>query len=70
MRTMLLRNIVRPLIERVGTMVAAYLIARGMDTDHVAQLINAVVAALFIGLDLLVASFGRKAAAEPVEDAR
>lgn len=61
MKGMLIRNVVRPLIERVGTMVAAYMIARGFDSDHVAQLLNAIVAALLIAVDLVLAHVNRAA---------
>lgn len=55
----LLRSIVRPLIERVGTMVAAYLIARGVDSDAAAQLLNGLTAAALVLFDLVFASFNR-----------
>lgn len=59
MKGMVLRGIVRPLVERLGTMLAAYMIARGFDSDLTAQLINALVAALFVGLDLVTAAINR-----------
>lgn len=59
MKGMLLRGVVRPLIERLGTMLAAYLIARGVDSDQAAQLINYLVAALFIVVDLAAAAVNR-----------
>ena len=61
MKGMVLRSVVRPLIERLGTMLAAYMIARGADSDLAAQLMNAVVAALLVGFDLVTASMGRHA---------
>ena len=60
MKGMLLHSILRPLIERIGTMLAAYMIARGLDSDLTAQLMNAVVATLLVGLDLVTASMGRQ----------
>ncbi|CAI2934744.1 hypothetical protein [Aminobacter niigataensis] len=59
MKNMLLHSIMRPLVERLGTMLAAYMIARGLDSDLTAQLMNAIVAALLVGIDLLTASMGR-----------
>lgn len=41
-------------------MTAAYLIARGLDQDLVAQLINSVVAALLVLVDLFVTKAHRQ----------
>lgn len=60
MRKTLIINFVRPILERLGTMAAAYLIARGLDTDLVAQLVNGVVAAVLVGLDLVTARYNRR----------
>lgn len=60
MREFLLYNLLRPLLERVGTMVAAYLIAKGLDGDQVAQFVNSIVAAFLVGLELIVAAIVRK----------
>lgn len=60
MKGMLLRGVFRPLVERLGTMAAAYLIARGLDSDLTAQLVNAVVAVIFVGLDLATTALGRR----------
>lgn len=60
MKEFLLFNLLRPLLERVGTMFAAYLIAKGLDGDHVAQFVNSVFAALLMGLELAVAAILRK----------
>ena len=59
MKGTLLRGIVRPLLERLGTMAAAYLIARGLDSDLTAQLVNATLAAVFILFDLVVSTVNR-----------
>ncbi len=59
MKGMVLRSIVRPLLERLGTMAAAYLIARGFDSDLTAQLVNATLAAVFVLFDLVVSSVNR-----------
>lgn len=64
MRSILLRNFVKPLVERLGTMLAAFLIARGLDADMVAQLLNAVVAAMLVGVDLLISAVNRNAQPE------
>lgn len=55
MKATLVRNVFRPLFERVGTMFAAYLIARGVDSDLAAQLVNAMIAVVFVGVDLVTA---------------
>lgn len=60
MKATLLRGIVRPLLERVGTMIAAYLIARGIESDLAAQMVNGAVAVAFVVLDLLTASVNRQ----------
>ena len=60
MKEMLLRNFARPLVERLGTMAAAYLIARGLDGDLVAQLVNYLTAALLVGVDLVFAKYNRQ----------
>lgn len=60
MKEFLIFNLLRPLLERVGTMFAAYLIARGLDGDQVAQFVNSVFAALLMGLDLVVSAIIRK----------
>lgn len=56
----LLRNLVRPLIERLGTMIAAYLIATGADSDLVAQLANGLAAMLFLLVDFVSSRFFRE----------
>jgi len=59
MKAVLLR-VARPLLERIGTMIAAYLIARGFDSDLTAQLMNGVVAVTFVILDMLTSSVYRE----------
>lgn len=59
MKAVLLR-VARPLLERVGTMIAAYLIARGFDSDLAAQLMNGVIAVTFVLLDMLTSSVYRQ----------
>ena len=60
MKNAFLRTVFRPLIERVGTMLAAYLIARSFDSDLAAQLGNALVALLCVAFDLVVARYSRE----------
>ncbi len=59
MRSTLVRNFVRPLLERLGTMLAAYLIAKSIDSDLAAQAANGVVALCAIGVDLILARMTR-----------
>lgn len=59
MKNSLIINFVRPILERLGTMAAAYLIARGLDSDLVAQAVNGIMAAALVGLDLVLARKGR-----------
>lgn len=56
----LLRGIGRPLVERVGTMIAAYLIARGVESDQAALLVNSLVAVCFVVLDMLTSAVNRQ----------
>lgn len=59
-KTAIARNMVRPLLERAGTMFAAYLIARGIDSDAAAQLVNGLIAAAFVLLDLVTSAVNRQ----------
>lgn len=56
----IVRNVLRPLIERIGTMIAVYLVARGLDSDLVATMMNGAVAALFVAVDLIVSRLVRE----------
>lgn len=60
MKDLFFRNLARPLLERLGTMLAAYLIARGLDSDAAAQIINGLMAAVLVCFDLVVANTNRK----------
>lgn len=60
MKEFLIFNLLRPLLERVGTAFAAYLIAKGLDGDQVSQFVNSIFAALLVGLDLIVSAILRK----------
>lgn len=59
MKGMVLRGIVRPLVERIGTMAAAYMIAKGLDSDLTAQLMNGAVALVFVLFDLVLSTVNR-----------
>lgn len=61
MKSLLIRNLVRPLVERVGTMLAAALIAYGWDGELVHQFITALSAVALVSFDLAVARFNRDA---------
>lgn len=60
MKEMLLRGIVRPLAERLGTIFAAYMIAGGIGDDSAAQIANGLVAAVAVLVDLLTSAVNRK----------
>ena len=53
MKNVMVRNLVLPLVERLGTMVAAYIIATGADSGLAAQVANGLVACMFILIDLV-----------------
>ncbi|MCA0277274.1 MAG: hypothetical protein LCH86_14825 [Proteobacteria bacterium] len=54
MKEMFFRNLARPLLERLGTMFAAWLVMRGLDSDLVAQLVNALVALVAVSAELVL----------------
>lgn len=56
----LFKPLARQLIERAGTMAAAYFIARGVDSEFAAQLANFMVAALCVMVDLIMSSVNRE----------
>lgn len=56
-------NLVKPLINRLGTAGAAVLITHGADADTAAQFVNALVAAGLIGIDLILSWRDNKGAA-------
>lgn len=60
MKAVILRSVLKPLFERVGTMIAAYMIARGVDSDAAAQVVNGLVAFAAIVLDLLTSAINRQ----------
>lgn len=55
MKNILLRNLVRPLSERVGTALAVWLVATGWDADLVNQFVTALCGAALVGVELLFA---------------
>ena len=60
MKHKLILNLLRPFIERIGTMIAAYLIATGADSELVAQVANGLVAAVFLLPDLVISKWFRQ----------
>ena len=60
MKGLLVRSIIRPLVERAGTAVAVWLIARGVDGPVVHQITDAMIAAVLVGWDLLVSNSSKK----------
>lgn len=60
MREILGRGVIRPLVERLGTMFAAYMIARGVDSELAAQMVNGLVAFAAILVDLITSAVFRE----------
>lgn len=58
----LAKKMVRPLVSRVGTALAVFLVSSGIDSPLVEQFVNAVVAAALIGVDVLLDAYYRKRA--------
>lgn len=56
----ILENLVGPLVRRIGTAFAMWLLAKGADSALVEQAVNALSAAVLIGVDLLLARVYRK----------
>ncbi|MER9652200.1 hypothetical protein NKJ26_01625 [Mesorhizobium sp. M0152] len=52
MKAILLRHVLTPLVTRIGTALAAYLLAKGMDGDLTDQLINGLTAVVLVAVDL------------------
>lgn len=61
MKRLLYRNLLRPLIERVGTVAATLLVAKGFDGELVNQLVTGLTASSLIALDLLFSRLNREA---------
>lgn len=56
----ILENLVSPLVRRLGTAIAVWLVAKGADNALVEQAVNALSAAVLIGVDLLLARIYRQ----------
>lgn len=55
MKNLLIRNLVRPLVERVGTALAVWMIAIGWNGELIQQFVTALVAVILVGVDLALA---------------
>lgn len=55
MKAILVNGLVRPLVARIGTALAAYLLAVGADGETVNLILNGLSAAVLVGIDLIVA---------------
>lgn len=55
----ILENLVAPLVRRLGTAAAMWLLAKGMDSALVEQLVNGLTAVVLVGVDLLLARIYR-----------
>lgn len=55
-------NLLRPIIARVGTLLATILLTHGFDTQVVEPFVQAVTAVVLIGIDLLLSRYYRKLA--------
>lgn len=51
-KSAILRHVLTPLVTRIGTALAAYLLAKGMDGDMIDQIVNGLIAVLLVGIDL------------------
>ena len=60
MKAILLRNLVRPLTERLGTALAVWLLATGWDTELVNQFVTALCGVVLIAADLVFARLNRE----------
>lgn len=60
MKELVLRGIVRPLVERLGTIFAAVMISGGIGDDSAAQIANGLVAAVAVLIDLVTAAVNRQ----------
>nr|QJB21402.1 MAG: hypothetical protein [Microvirus sp.] len=62
MKNAILENLVRPAIARVGTFLASVLLTSGFASAAVEPFVNALVACLLLGIDLLLSRYYRKLA--------
>ena len=54
MKAILIKNLVRPMMERIGTALAVWLVADGWNGDLVQQFTTALVATLLVAVDLFI----------------
>lgn len=54
MKAILIKNLVRPLTERLGTALAVWLVAEGWNGDLVQQFVTGLVATLLVAVDLFL----------------
>lgn len=55
----ILENLISPLVRRIGTAVAVWLLAQGAESQLVEQAINGLSAAVLVGVDLFLARIYR-----------
>ena len=60
MKSLLVRNLVRPLSERLGTAMAVWLVADGWNGELVQQFVAALSAIVLVSCDLLLARINAK----------
>lgn len=60
MKSLLIRNLLRPLAERIGTVMAVAMIAAGWPEDLVHQFVTAMTAVVFVAVDLVLARLNRE----------
>lgn len=62
MKSLLIRNLLKPILSRLGTAAAALLVAKGFDGELIQQLIVALSGAALVAADLFVARVTREVA--------
>ncbi len=55
----ILKNLIRPLARRVGTAAAFFLVAQGYESPLVTQFVDALIACVLVGTDLLLSRVSR-----------
>jgi len=60
MRNAIIENVIRPVLARLGTALAAILLTYGFESHVVEPFINALGAFLLVGVDLLLSRYYRK----------
>lgn len=56
------KNLLEPLVRRAGTMLAAFLVAKGIDAPTIDLIVNGVAAAAAVSFDLGLSYLDRKKA--------